>query len=165
MYTSYFLYTRIEIIIFCVPAVCKPYSAFSLSIAYGAWPFPSPKMNAKTYLPPRPTLLRAKPITRVGDDIDVQLNRNLFSPRPPSNGSTHGRGWGESNRGCGVRQRQTQLRVICGYGRRIINGSSSVNPLHHNSDQRPISLCNINTFSIRQVMRVKDMITQHESRW
>lgn len=51
------------------------------------------------YLPPRPTLLRANPITLCGDDMDVQLKRNLLSPRPPSAGSTHGRGWGESNRG------------------------------------------------------------------
>ena len=51
------------------------------------------------YLPPLPILLRAKPITRCGDDIDVQVKRNLLSPRPPSAGSIHGRGWGQSNRG------------------------------------------------------------------
>lgn len=56
-------------------------------------------MISPSYLPPRPTLLRANPITRCGDDIDVQLKRNLLSPRPPSEGSTHGRGCGESNRG------------------------------------------------------------------
>ena len=28
-----------------------------------------------------------------------------------------------------------------------------------------VSLCNINAFSVREVMRIKDMITQHELRW
>ena len=33
------------------------------------------------------------------------------------------------------------------------------------SDQRQISLCSINAFSVREVMRIKDMITQHDFRW
>ena len=37
--------------------------------------------------------------------------------------------------------------------------------LRSNIDQRQISLCNINPFSVSKVMRVKDMITQHESLW
>ena len=40
-----------------------------------------------------------------------------------------------------------------------------VNPLRYNSDQRQISLRNINAFSVREVTRIKDMITQHEFRW
>ena len=43
--------------------------------------------------------------------------------------------------------------------------TETINPVRSNSDQRQISLRNINTFSIREVMRIKDMITQHESRW
>ena len=39
------------------------------------------------------------------------------------------------------------------------------NRLHSNSDQRQISRSNINAFSVREVMRVKDMITQHDLRW
>ena len=38
------------------------------------------------------------------------------------------------------------------------------NPLRSNSGQRQISLCNTNTFSVREVMRIKDMITQLEFR-
>ena len=37
-----------------------------------------------------------------------------------------------------------------------------VNPLCSNSDQRQISLRNINASSVREVMRIKDIITQHE---
>ena len=37
----------------------------------------------------------------------------------------------------------------------------SLNSLRCSSDQRQISLCNINPFSVREVMRIKDMITQH----
>ena len=44
----------------------------------------------------------------------------------------------------------------------VINGKISVNPLRPNSDQREVSPCNINAFSVREVMRIKDMITQHE---
>ena len=33
------------------------------------------------------------------------------------------------------------------------------------SDQRQISLCNINAFSARKVIGIKDMITQHKFRW
>ena len=36
--------------------------------------------------------------------------------------------------------------------------------LRSNSDQRQISLCNINAFSVREVTRIKDIITQHEFR-
>ena len=39
------------------------------------------------------------------------------------------------------------------------------NRLRFNSHQRQISLCNINAFSVREVMRIKDMITQLEFRW
>ena len=39
-----------------------------------------------------------------------------------------------------------------------------LNPLRSNSDQRQNSLCNINAFSVGEVMRMKDMITQHEFR-
>ena len=39
-----------------------------------------------------------------------------------------------------------------------------LNPLRSNSDQRQISLCNINAFSVRDVMRIKNVITQHEFR-
>ena len=42
--------------------------------------------------------------------------------------------------------------------------SSSVNPLRSDSGQRRISLCNINVFPVREVMRIKDMITHHEFR-
>ena len=35
-----------------------------------------------------------------------------------------------------------------------------VNPLRPNSDQHQISLCNIEIFSVREVMRIKDMITR-----
>ena len=38
------------------------------------------------------------------------------------------------------------------------------NPLRSDSDQRQISLRNINAFSVREVMRIYDMITQHEFR-
>ena len=38
----------------------------------------------------------------------------------------------------------------------------SINPLRSNSDQCQISLCNINAFPAREVMKIKDMITQHE---
>ena len=41
------------------------------------------------------------------------------------------------------------------------NGTSSPSPLCSSSDQ--ISLCNINAFS--EVVRTKDMMTQHEFRW
>ena len=34
-----------------------------------------------------------------------------------------------------------------------------------NSDQCQISLCNVNAFSVREVMRIKYAITQHEFRW
>ena len=34
-----------------------------------------------------------------------------------------------------------------------------------NSDQHQISLCNINAFTVRVFMRIKDMIAQHEFRW
>ena len=37
-----------------------------------------------------------------------------------------------------------------------------LNPLRSNSDQSQNPLCNINAFSVREVMRIKDMITQHE---
>ena len=37
-----------------------------------------------------------------------------------------------------------------------------LNPLRSNSDQRQISLYNINDFSVREVMRINDIITQHE---
>ena len=40
----------------------------------------------------------------------------------------------------------------------------TVNPSRSNSDQRQISLCNINVLSVSEVMRIKDMITQHELR-
>ena len=33
--------------------------------------------------------------------------------------------------------------------------------LRFNTKQRQISPCNINAFSVREVMRIKDMITQH----
>ena len=36
--------------------------------------------------------------------------------------------------------------------------------LSSNGDQRQVSLCNINAFSVREVMRIKVMITQHEFR-
>ena len=39
-----------------------------------------------------------------------------------------------------------------------------VNLLRSNSDQRHISLRNINASSVREVMRTKDIITQHEFR-
>ena len=39
------------------------------------------------------------------------------------------------------------------------------NPLRSNSDQGPISLCSISAFLVRQVVRIKDMITQHEFSW
>lgn len=61
------------------------------------------------HLPPRPTLLRANPMTLCGDDIDVQLKRNLLSPKPPSEGSTHGSGSGISNRGWGTTKEITLL--------------------------------------------------------
>ena len=35
-----------------------------------------------------------------------------------------------------------------------------VNPLRSDNDQRQISLCNINAFSVIEVTRIKDMITQ-----
>ena len=38
------------------------------------------------------------------------------------------------------------------------------NSLRANSDQRQIYLCNINAFSVREVMTIKDIITQHELR-
>ena len=38
----------------------------------------------------------------------------------------------------------------------------TLNPLRSNGDKRQISLCNIKAFSVRKVMRIKDMITQHE---
>ena len=37
-----------------------------------------------------------------------------------------------------------------------------VNSLGSNSDQRRISLSNINAFSVREVISIKDIITQHE---
>ena len=40
-----------------------------------------------------------------------------------------------------------------------------LNPLGSNGDQRQISLCGNNAFSGREVMRIKDAITQHEFRW
>ena len=40
-----------------------------------------------------------------------------------------------------------------------------INPLRANSGQRQISLFNINAFSFSEVMRIKDMIAQHEFRW
>ena len=40
-----------------------------------------------------------------------------------------------------------------------------VNPLHSKSDQHQTSLWNINAFSVREAMRIKDMITEHEFRW
>ena len=40
-----------------------------------------------------------------------------------------------------------------------------INPLRSNTDQRQISLCKSNAFSVREVMRIKDMTTQHEFRW
>ena len=46
-----------------------------------------------------------------------------------------------------------------------IKSERILNPVRSSSDQRPISLCNINAFSVREVMRIKDMITQHEFRW
>ena len=36
---------------------------------------------------------------------------------------------------------------------------NACNPLRYDSDQRQISLCNINAFSLREVVRIKDMIT------
>ena len=42
---------------------------------------------------------------------------------------------------------------------------SHLTHLRYNSDQRQISLCNINTFSVSEVMRIKDMINKHEFRW
>ena len=39
-----------------------------------------------------------------------------------------------------------------------------ITPLR-NGDQRQISLCNSEAFSVREDMRIKDMITQHEFRW
>ena len=36
--------------------------------------------------------------------------------------------------------------------------------LRSNSDQRQISVCNINVFLVGEVMRLKYMITQHECR-
>ena len=41
----------------------------------------------------------------------------------------------------------------------------AVNPLRSNSEQRKTSFCNVNAFSVREVMRIKDMITQREFRW
>ena len=38
-----------------------------------------------------------------------------------------------------------------------------LNPLRSISDQRPIAVCYINAFSVREVMRTEDMTTQHES--
>ena len=35
------------------------------------------------------------------------------------------------------------------------------NPLRSNSDHRQISLCNIDAFSVREIMRIKDIITQY----
>ena len=40
-----------------------------------------------------------------------------------------------------------------------------LNPLRSNTDQRQISLCNVYAFSVREAMRIKDMITQHDFRW
>ena len=40
-----------------------------------------------------------------------------------------------------------------------------LNPLRSNSDQRQIYLCNINALSVREAMRIKDMITQREYGW
>ena len=40
----------------------------------------------------------------------------------------------------------------------------SMYPLRSNSDQCQISLLNINAVSVREVMRIKDMISQHEFR-
>ena len=37
--------------------------------------------------------------------------------------------------------------------------------LSSNSDQRQISPCNINAYSIPEVMRIKDMITQGDFSW
>ena len=38
----------------------------------------------------------------------------------------------------------------------------NLKPLRSNSNQRQTFLCNINAFSAREVMRIKDIITQHE---
>ena len=40
----------------------------------------------------------------------------------------------------------------------------TVKPSRFSSDKRQISLYNINAFSVREVMRIKDVITQHEFR-
>ena len=40
-----------------------------------------------------------------------------------------------------------------------------LNRLRSNSDQRQISLCNINAFSVREMMRINGMISQHEFCW
>ena len=63
----------------------------------------------------------------------------------------------------------TPYKVIWTPGRGHCQGSlrptdSEINPLRSNGDQCQISLCNINAFSVREVMRIKDMITRHEFR-
>ena len=42
--------------------------------------------------------------------------------------------------------------------------SLCLNPLHPSGDQRQISLCNIHAFSVREVRRIKDVVTRHEFR-
>ena len=42
----------------------------------------------------------------------------------------------------------------------VKNVSLVTNPLRSNSDQRQISLCYINAFLVKEVVRIKDMITQ-----
>ena len=37
-----------------------------------------------------------------------------------------------------------------------------INPLRSNTDQRQTSLCNMNAFSVREVMRIQDVIIQRE---
>ena len=46
----------------------------------------------------------------------------------------------------------------------VIFFESLINPLRSNSDQCQITLWNINAFSAKEVMRIKDMITEHEFR-
>ena len=41
----------------------------------------------------------------------------------------------------------------------------TINALRSNSDKRQIFLCNMNAFSVGEVMRIKDMITTREFRW
>ena len=59
--------------------------------------------------------------------------------------------------------RPTRMQLLFP-GVSLIGAFDYVNPLRSNIDQRQISLCNINAFSAREVMRIKEMITQREFR-